>query len=707
MEYKKILHRREAAVTSDRLVPVPRSLLAAFPLALLAQFLLSRGNSWADGLLLYGVALLLLFRGLRQPPSEQQATDMAPPAADAERQTGPVGSPGAVDAREPGGTVSGSLGSPTGAGPARRWARQARLLVGFLAVSAFLGFGSNSVGALPLAALLGAAGAYIYLFWEPTPSAWRPLDQLKSLASQRGLSLRLSWHATLLVGIVTLGAVLRFVQLDEIPAEMISDHAEKYLDIEAIRQGARPIFFPTNAGREGTQFYLAAMLTNLTGYTYLTLKLVTCTASVVTIPFVYLFGRTIYGPAVGLTAAFLLAISQWDISAARLATRATLGTLWSTIALFLAYRALVRGERNTFLLLGLAMGLGLYGYTSFRIVPVFVAFLVVAFIALRSGSVGQRRATVKNATVAYGLTALLAIPLARYAIDFPQLFLYRTASRLTESEREIVGGAFPVLLENLWNTALMFTWQGDRSWVQQVPGDPMLDWVAGGLFVLGLGYAAHRTVTQRDVVAATLAAGVLILTLPSALALAFPIEHPHQNRANAVLPVVMVLAALPTKLAMDRLVPPRGRPARFLAAAGAVALAGLALQANVQSYFVEYREVHRLNTPNQREIGAVVRGFADLVGSSRNAYLPTWPHWVDHRILALEAGDFGWRETALLPRAEDASAHVGQPGPKLYILHRDDAHSLEVLRRVYPQALVREHASAKPGRAFRTVFVPG
>src|SRR5207249_53659 len=298
----------------------------------------------------------------------------------------------------------------------------------------------------------------------------------------------------------------RFYRLSDVPSDMTSDHAEKYLDIQDIQSGQRPIFFPRNSGREGTQFYLASLLTGLTGYTYLTLKLVTTVASLAELPFIYLLGREIGGTRVGLAAAFLVAISKWDVALGRYAIRASFAVLYSAIALYLLYRALRRREQSTMLLLGIVLGLGLYGYTSFRVVLVFVPLVVAAFVFLDPHLREHRRLIARQTLIAYGLMALIALPLARYAFDYPQQFLFRSATRLTSAERPLSGEPIAIFASNVENTALMFNWQGDRSWITQVPQEPALDWITGALFAVGVTVAAVAA-RRRDPTHTTLLVG--------------------------------------------------------------------------------------------------------------------------------------------------------------------------------------------------------
>ena len=90
---------------------------------------------------------------------------------------------------------------------------------------------------------------------------------------------RPAWHLSvtrtqaLLAGILLISAAFRFAQINEVPPEMTSDHVEKLLDVNAILfKGVRPIFEPTNAGREVLMFYLSAFAAWAlgTGLTHLT-----------------------------------------------------------------------------------------------------------------------------------------------------------------------------------------------------------------------------------------------------------------------------------------------------------------------------------------------------------------------------------------------------------------------------------------------------
>ena len=100
-------------------------------------------------------------------------------------------------------------------------------------------------------------------------------------------------------------------------------------------------------------------------------------------------------------------------------------------------------------------------------------------------------------------------------------------------------------MENLGDALLMFNWRGDVAWISGAPGKPALDPWTGALFLLGLVVWARRILRKRSVLDLLLPLTLLIMLLPTALALSFPVENPSHTRASGALPAVFLIAALP------------------------------------------------------------------------------------------------------------------------------------------------------------------
>ena len=224
-------------------------------------------------------------------------------------------------------------------------------------------------------------------------STWR--DKFRVLARRPHVLVRMEpWHVLLLLAFAV-SLYFRLAQLQDIPSEMVSDHAEKLLDIDSILQGNHAIFFPRNTGREALQFYWSVAILRLlgTGTSFLTLKIGTALAGILTLPFIYLLGKEIGGRNAGLLAMLLAGIGYWPNIISRFGLRFPFYALFAAPALFFLVRGLRTNSRNDLLWMGVAVGIGLHGYTPARILPVVVTtgVLLYVFNRFRRGSRSEER----------------------------------------------------------------------------------------------------------------------------------------------------------------------------------------------------------------------------------------------------------------------------------------------------------------------------
>src|SRR3990172_7623373 len=169
----------------------------------------------------------------------------------------------------------------------------------------------------------------------------------------------------------------------------------------------------------------------------------------------YLLGKEIGGLRVGLFTLLFAGIGYWPNIISRVGLRFPLYPLFVAPTLFFLIRGLRTRNRNDFLLSGLFLGLGLHGYSPFRIVP-FVVVAAFLLYWLHSQSKGARREIILW-LVMLGLTSLFVfIPLLRYWFDEPQMFGFRTMTRLSGVENPITDPVWKIFFSNLWNALRMF-----------------------------------------------------------------------------------------------------------------------------------------------------------------------------------------------------------------------------------------------------------
>ncbi len=332
--------------------------------------------------------------------------------------------------------------------------------------------------------------------------------------------------------VVAIVIVFRVYNLGGVPSEPFSDHDEKILDVYDVSQGQTHIFFPRNTGREAIQMYLTLVVSWIfgTGLSFLSLKIGTVFCGLVTLPYMYMLGKEFGGKRIGLLAVFFAGIAYWPNVISRAGLRFPLYPLFVAPTLYYLLRGLRTRSRNDFIVSGLFLGLGLHGYSPFRIMP-FVVVIAIGLYLLHAQSKGSRKQAVIWLAVLAVTSLIVFLPLARYWFDNPTAFSYRAFSRLGSIESPLPAPAWQIFLSNTWNALRMFNWDDGEIWVHSVPHRPALDVVSGALFLIGAALVLVRYIRQRHWQDLFLLLAVPLLQLPSILSLAFPGENPALNRA--------------------------------------------------------------------------------------------------------------------------------------------------------------------------------
>lgn len=506
---------------------------------------------------------------------------------------------------------------------------------------------------------------------------------------------------TVLVGLVLLLTVFfRFYRFDALPIDMVSDHAEKLLDVYDVLHGKSYIFFERNTGREPFQFYWTALWIKLLGLdvSFFSLKLGTAFAGLIAVYYTYRLGRLVGGRWVGLLALLFVGVAYWPNIISRIALRFPLYPMFVAPLLFHLIRGMRTRARNDFLWAGIWLGIGLNGYTSSRIVP-FLVLLAFALYLLSNRSRGARQEAVLHLLLIVALSFLLFLPVLRYGVDHPEMVVYRALTRIGEAERDIPGSPLGIFAGNFWSALTMFFYNNGSIWVHSVPFRPALDVVMAAFFFVGLVLLAGRYARERNWEDLFLLFSVPVLLLSTALSLAFPDENPSLNRASGAYVPVLVIAALGLE-AVLRALRERwtGRAGQTAALLAALALIGWTTVNNYDLFFRQYDQVYRQSAWNTREIGAVVRGFARLNNNSyENYYVIGYPYWIDSRQVAIFAGHIE-RDPGIMPEALPST--LDTPGLKLFILNPQDIPSLDVLRQMYPLGWSEYISSETPGKDF-------
>lgn len=514
------------------------------------------------------------------------------------------------------------------------------------------------------------------------PTDWSIFHLVDALQA-RVRRMRLEPTLIALLVIILVGAAFRLTDLTTLPPEMTSDHVEKLLDSQRILDGTTQIFFANNGGREPFQMYAMAVLSRFPGLgmNFNTLKMLAVIEALLTLPVMWWFGREMIGKTdrrlgnvVGLLLAALIAISYWHTAITRLSLRIVLTPLMMALVLIYLARVLRENRRGDWIKLGLVLGFSIYTYQAARMFPVVVLIGILALLITNFRQLPSVRRVAFNTLIMGLVAASVAVPMLTYSVEYPEDFWRRTSGRLlgddvmyirnengdiidqrdpTLEERvQAFQNNLPTLMNNIRNVLLMFNWKGDVAWINGAPNRPAMDVFTGAFLILGLAAWLTRMIRRRDLFDWLLLPLLLVMLMPSALSIAFPIENPSHTRTSGAMPHAYLLAAFAFGLLTTLLVqvvdsygPRRGLLARrgvVLAVIFTAAVLGLGYIRNSKLIFEDYRSSYLISSKPYSEAGRVLRGFAESEGSYGNAFMIAYPYWWDHRAIGLEAGLVDW-----------------------------------------------------------------
>jgi len=580
------------------------------------------------------------------------------------------------------------------------------LLAGvLLSLIAFFLFGSGEFNILNLSVWLLAIACLLIAFWPRNENKSIGLKAFWQQAWKAGIKIHIGRWTVIVLAAMAVILFFNFSRLDSVPPEMLSDQAEKLLDINDILNGQRPVYFPRNTGREVIHFYLTAAymaIFNL-DVSFLNLKAVAVFANLLTLFFIYLLGREFGNKWVGLGAAVLAGMAYWPLLFTRLALRIPYYPLFVAPVMYFMLRGLRRQRMDDILLAGLFLGLGLHGYTPFRIVPIFVLIGMLIYALHKPGKKRWLVSVFILALITF-ISLVVFIPLLRYWLANPDLFAYRAFSRLTGMEAGFQQSPLVIFAQNFWKASVMFFWDNGVIWAHSVPGRPALDLVTGALYFLGITGLLVRYIRERSWMDLFLLVSIPMLLMPSILSLAYPGENPSLNRtAGAVVPVFVVIGG--ALEAFIRTLKERldGKIGQFAMIFVVVILLVWSAANNYDLVFNQYYKIYLASSWNTSEIGRVAEFFTNSLGSPESTYVVGYPHWVDSRLVAINAGYPG-HDFAIFP--EQIPETASNPEPKLFFLNVNDGPNMQLLLVTYADGVLSQYDSAVENKDFMIFFVP-
>lgn len=391
------------------------------------------------------------------------------------------------------------------------------------------------------------------------------------LETPRRLS-RLQWFLFALI--VTVGAFVRFVQLDSIPPGLWYDEALYALDGFRVSQGYFAWFFDEHGHpREPLFPWMLGAAFALIEPTVLVARGVSALWGSLAVALFLPVARRFLPPGWALAATAAFAAFRWHIHFSRTIFRAGLSAPLVLLTLWMFLRWRENRRPLDAALCGVSAGLCLYTYISLRIVPLLLLIWILTMLYTRAVSL---RSVWKQAGLMFVTAGLVFLPLGFDYVQNPSHVTGRT-DEVTMFEKDVemvrpdgtaevqrvrktAGEVLTGLADNARGVALVWFVKGDYVPRHGVPYRPVFDPVTGLAFASGLVLVLGSLVRYRRRDSATEASGgllgpVILLSWFGGFCAAsvFSYGAPNILRMQGAQPVVILLMILGLKWLLQRL----------------------------------------------------------------------------------------------------------------------------------------------------------
>jgi 4-amino-4-deoxy-L-arabinose transferase-like glycosyltransferase len=354
---------------------------------------------------------------------------------------------------------------------------------------------------------------------------------------------------------------MRFYQLGDLPYGLWRDEGRHGLvALQMLADpGYRPAYIANRVDLPGLGLLPFTLPLRIWGIEVWSLRTITALAGAVTVLPLYGLTRRLFGRStLALLAAGLLAVSSWSITISRFSFPTIFDPLLQVTGLWLllvGLQRLTNDERRTtndenprltphasrltphiaLFLSGVCLGLAMQTYHTGRLGVVVAS--VLGLLLLINARRAWRAWLIGVAVLCVGFV-LAASPLIVYALRNPSTFNQRVGTVfLLSAESSDKRPPLTRLDESISRHLLMFNVRGDSNGRHAAPNRPMLDFVTGLGFLVGVAALLRR---RRDWPSQFLLAALAIGLLPSLLA----VDNPHAMRSIDALPIACIIAAV-------------------------------------------------------------------------------------------------------------------------------------------------------------------
>lgn len=339
--------------------------------------------------------------------------------------------------------------------------------------------------------------------------------------------------------LLAIALILRGLATEQIPTTFSGDEGSAGLNaLEYVNGRFNNIFTFGWFSFPSLYFAVQAAFVAALGPTVEALRLSSAAAGALTVVAVYWLARVLFDRLTGVLAAIYLALSHYHIHMSRIGLQNVWDGLFATVALLGLWDGWKNGRRSSFIICGLALGMGLYFYVSIRALPLILLVWALAAWLTRPEAFRVRLPGLMLAAYTALIVALpLLILFARYPdeMNAPINRVSLLGDKLEDEMMYTGQSAVRIIVDNLRLTALGFTTEPLRLLYD--PGVPLLLPATAALFILGvlwgIWYFDLRYLLIFLPIMVTIIAGSISANAPAS------------QRYVMVMPLVAILIAAP------------------------------------------------------------------------------------------------------------------------------------------------------------------
>jgi 4-amino-4-deoxy-L-arabinose transferase-like glycosyltransferase len=320
-------------------------------------------------------------------------------------------------------------------------------------------------------------------------SGWKP-------PSWQELTARIRAHRVEIAGVIALviaAFIVRVVDLEQLPYAFAND--EGWIGVEGrnLFSGQVMNFFQVGWSAQPMLSFLPDSFSILLfGSTIFAVRLVSAVEGTLTVLFLYLGGREVFGRRAAFMAAGILAALPVHIHFSRTAFNNIIPGLFAALLFWLVFRALRTGKASSYLWAGLAAGFAFYSYLGSRL-AILLAAGILGFICLAQR--GYLRAHLLHLIIFTDAFLIVAGPQLSYFMNHPDYFMSRISGDgilqngwLEEQAAPGGPGIAGALANQLEKSTLVYISDGAPYGFYNSPR-PYLPPVGAALLFLGTGFA--------------------------------------------------------------------------------------------------------------------------------------------------------------------------------------------------------------------------